>query len=74
MKDNIFTISNAELEDCESLGDEVVCKNCGNVHKVKYGDRVLEDGTKVPSKVLAYIKCDNNDQVYLVGISGKLLK
>jgi len=55
------------------LGDEVVCKNCGNIHKVKYGDRVLEDGTKVPSKVLAYIKCDNNDQVYLVGISGKLL-
>ena len=66
--------SNEELEDCEPLGEEVICPNCGEKHKVEYGEKVLEDGSKVPSKLLAFTKCDKNDATYLVGIEGKLIK
>lgn len=81
-KDNEETIeelpfvafSNDELEGNGEVGDVVICPNCSEEHKVEYGERVLEDGTKIPSKMLAFTKCDKNEAAYLIGIEGKLLK
>lgn len=66
--------SNEELSDCELVEEEAICNNCGEKHKVVYGERVLEDGSRVPSKLLSFVKCDKNGATYLVGIEGKLLK
>ena len=56
------------------IGEEALCGNCNQYHKVEYGNRVLEDGTKVPSKTLAFIKCTKDGTLYLVGINGKLIR
>jgi len=65
----MFVIGNEELDILPPLEDVVVCDICGGTHPVQYGEEVLEDGTKIPSKNLAYIKCA--EQLYLVGIDGK---
>lgn len=67
--DIIFSIGNDELENKQPLGDMARCKVCGKMHKVRYGKEVLEDGTKVPSKLLAFISCGDRD--FLVGVNGK---
>lgn len=63
--------SNNELDKFNVLGDEAICPNCNENHQVRYGERVLDDGTKVPSKQLAFITCEKNDTTYLVGVNGK---
>ena len=45
------------------------CNGCGGYHELKYGERVNEDGTKTPSKMLGYVKC--GDKAYLSTINGK---
>ena len=65
----VFVIGNDELDNACKIGDTIICERCGKEHKVMYGERVLEDGTKVPSKTLAYVKCGGES--YLVGIAGK---
>ena len=62
-----------ELDRKEELGDSVVCPNCGKSHQVEYGNRILDDGTKVPCKMLAFISCPENEKSYLVGLIGKKL-
>ena len=61
----------------EELGDEVrgyaTCPNCGEQHRVQYGDKVEKDGTLTPWKMLGYVKCTNGSS-YLVAIDGKELK
>lgn len=49
------------------------CPNCGEQHKVLYGDKVEKDGTLTPSKMLGYVKC-TNESSYLVAIGGKGFK
>jgi hypothetical protein len=65
----MFAIGNDELARCGEIGNTIKCHMCGKRHKVKYGEEVLSDGTKVPSKTLAFYKCNGKD--YLAGIEGK---
>ena len=65
----MFAIGNDEIEKAPELGKTINCKRCGKKHKVKYGDEVKKDGTRVPSKLVAFVKC--RKQAYLVGINGK---
>ena len=60
---------NDELDAAPTLGDTIICDMCGKEHKIEYGKKVNEDGTKSPSKLLAYFKC--GDKSYLAGINGK---
>ena len=62
-----ITIGNDELEDSPSVGDVVVCPNCGELHEVRYADEIT-------STLLAFTRCPQNKITYLVGINGKLLK
>lgn len=61
----------------EPVGEQARCPNCKQKHSVRYGDEIVRDadGTrrKVPSKMLAFIKCTENKALYLVGIDGKEL-
>jgi len=65
----MFSISNDELADRETLGDTVECGQCGETHRIEYGDEVLGDGTKQKSTTLAFYKCSG--ATYLAGIDGK---
>lgn len=62
---------NDELSGKRDVGEYEKCNNCGNLHEVQYGDKVNPDGTKTKSKLLAFIKCPENDALYLVGVGGK---
>lgn len=55
----------------EPLGDTVECPQCGQQHSIEYGEEVLKDGTRKPSKLLAFYKC--GDKAYLAGINGLAL-
>ena len=57
----------------KDIREYVNCPNCGELHRVKYGNKVEKDGTLTPSKLLGYVKCDNGNS-YLVAINGKELK
>ena len=63
-------IGNDELG--EKVGKTLKCKRCGKRHKVRYGERILPDGTMQPSKLVGFIKCGGKP--YLVAINGKLIK
>ncbi len=69
----MFAISNEEISNKPSLGTTAKCNSCGKMHIVEYGDIVKADGTKEQSTLLAYIKCTENDSLYMVGINGKLI-
>ena len=55
----------------EPLSDAVECPQCGQQHSIEYGEEVLKDGTRKPSKLLAFYKC--GDKTYLAGINGLAL-
>lgn len=65
----MFAIGNDEIESAPKLGDFILCTQCGEHHKIEYAEEVKKDGTKVPSKLLAFYKCDG--KCYLAGINGK---
>lgn len=65
----MFAIGADELKEKQDLGDFILCKHCGQRHIIEYGHTVKEDGTKVPTKLLAFYKCGEN--TYLAGINGK---
>lgn len=65
----MFAIGNDELKDAPRLGKFIICDKCGKQHKIEYGEEVLKDGTKRPSKLLAFYTCGN--KTYLAGIGGK---
>ena len=65
-----IAIGPEELE--EPLGKTITCWICGKEHEVKYGDKVLEGGTKEPSKLLAYFNC--GERTILCGIDGKVVR
>lgn len=62
-------MGNDEIKKAPQLGDFILCKMCGQRHKIEYGKKVLPDGSKIPSKLLAFYKCGDNS--YLGGINGK---
>jgi len=64
-----FVAFGDELADLPKLGDKILCSRCGRMHKVRYGKKVLEDGRKVESKTIAFVKCGG--ELYLVGVKGK---
>lgn len=64
-----IAFGNDELDGKEEIGNTIICERCGETHEVRYGNEVLEDGTKVPSKMLAFVDC--GDSTYLVGLDGK---
>lgn len=65
----MLAIGNDELYKSQRLQKIIVCGMCGKRHKIIYGDQILHDGTKIPSKLLAFYKC--NGKTYLAGINGK---
>ena len=67
-----IAIGNGELDDNPNVGKTVVCSKCHKEHRVQYGEEVLKDGTKIPSRFLAFAKCGKT--TYLVGVDGKLLR
>jgi hypothetical protein len=64
-----FAIGQGELGVSPDIGETIECGHCGKTHKVEYGESVLPDGRKVPSKTLAFYIC--NGSTYLCGINGK---
>lgn len=50
------------------LGETIPCRHCDGVHPVQYGEVVLPDGTKQPSKLLAFYVCGGD--TYLCGVDG----
>jgi hypothetical protein len=65
----MFAVGNEELNAAPELGETIKCLICGEVHEVEYGDLVKPDGTKAPTKMLAFFSC--GDKSYLCGIDGK---
>ncbi len=63
-------IGNDELGD--EVGETAICPNCGKQHEVSYGEEVKEDGTKVKSDLLGFVKCKKHS--YLVSIKGQLIQ
>lgn len=64
----MFAIGNDELNGKKRIGETVVCRECGETHSVEYGEKILPDGTKEHSKLLAFYRC--GEQTYLFGIDG----
>ena len=67
-----LAVGNDELKDNEDIGEFAKCPNCGEQHKVRYGEKFNKDGTRTEYKSLSFIDCQNGS--YLVGINGKRLK
>ena len=65
----MFAIPQDELDKADSLGDFILCDKCGQRHIIEHGSEILDDGTAVPSKLLAFYRCDK--KIYLAGIAGK---
>jgi len=65
----MLTFGNEELAESPKLGNEILCPRCGKMHKIIYGKKVLEDGTKVEYKGLAAYKCKG--KLILAGVKGR---
>lgn len=72
MKDIPFVaFSNDELEEKEPIGELATCPNCKQLHQVIYGEEILQDGTRIPSKLLGAVECPKDKCSYLVSVAGK---
>lgn len=69
MKTPYLAIRNDELEKMPILKDEVLCIRCGEMHRVEYGKKILKDGTEIPDRTLAAVRCQG--KLFLVGVNGK---
>lgn len=69
----MFAIGSKELEACPPTREDemATCPKCGELHPIGYGEEVLKDGTKIPSRMLAFVKCGSD--TYLVAINGKVI-
>lgn len=65
----MFVVGEDELGS--PIGSTIICKRCGEVHGIKYGKRILDDGSKVNDDTLAFVSCPKSDALYLVGIHGR---
>lgn len=66
----MFSIGNDEMRGLPILCEVIDCPHCNGQHDVQYGEKVLPDGTKIPSKMLAFYFCPTVGQLYLCGING----
>lgn len=67
---DFIAIGNDELDNSEVIiGDSVTCPNCKKLHDIAYGTN--EKGEI--SKKLAFVKCPENNKLYLAGIGNKVL-
>ena len=66
----MFSISNEELKKCPKIEKTILCPHCGEVHEIKYGEQVLEDGSRIKSD-LTYYNCGSKS--YLAGVAGKFI-
>lgn len=71
MSENFIAVGNGELDGNPAVGKTFMCPRCHVPHDVEYGDEVMNDGTKIPSKLLAFYEC--NGSTYLCGLNGKEL-
>lgn len=65
----MMAVGNDELENAEPIDDTIKCGLCGGEHKVENGNKILEDGSVVPSNAVSFYKC--GDKSFLCGIKGK---
>ena len=65
----MFSISNEELIKASEIGETIICPYCNNKHKIEYGEKVLPDGSRVTSKIIAFYRC--GDKIYLAAVNGK---
>jgi len=70
----MFAITDEELSNKQPLEETYKCYDCGEQHIIKYGDEILEDGTKVESKLLAFITCPITNKSYMVGLNGMKIR
>ena len=68
----MFAIGNEEIDKASALSETITCYLCGKKHRVRYGYKVLPDGSKIKSRILAFFKCKGKS--YLCGINGKDLR
>jgi hypothetical protein len=54
----------------EEVGKYAKCPHCSKQHLVLYGEKVLDDGSKVPSNMLGYVQCRKAS--YVVAINGQI--
>ena len=64
----MIVIGNNELKTQPILGNTIRCPRCNRNHRLKYGEEVLADGTRRPSRLLAFFTC--RGKTYLGGIAG----
>lgn len=62
----LLSIGSNELG--EPLGEVLLCKLCGETHSVLYANKIMEDGARIKSKLLAYYKCGGKE--YICGFNG----
>lgn len=60
-------IGNDELG--ELIGETVKCPLCDGEHEVQYGENIAKDGTRTPSKLLGFYRC--NGISYLCAVDGR---
>ncbi len=65
----MLAIGQDEIDAAPELGKTISCYECGKIHKVKYGDEVMSDGTRKESKLFAYYTCKGRSM--FLGINGK---
>ena len=65
----MFTVSNDELEKAPNIDETIICPKCNKEHKIEYEEKILPDGSKIASKLLAFYRC--GDTIYLAGVNGK---
>ena len=71
MSEPYVAFGNDELAKMPPVRETAVCPGCGENHQVEYGDEVLSDGTKTPSRMLGVVKC--GEKMFLVAIAGQSL-
>jgi hypothetical protein len=67
----MFAIGNNELDELPLIGTTVICNVCGQLHEVKYGQKIMPDETREDDNTLAYINCPENEKSYLVAVMGR---
>ena len=60
-------IGNDELGS--PIGETVTCPHCAGMHPVKYGDQVLPDGRREPSRLLGFYDCGG--KTWLCAVDGR---
>ena len=65
---SFLAVGNGELDGLPPIEEVITCPHCGAEHEIKYGNRILDDGSRVPSD-LAYYNC--GEKTFLAGMGGK---